>query len=99
MRIAIFLPNWVGDVVMATPAVYALRERYPAAHLIAVVRPYVAGVLDGSYWFNEYLSLDPREFVDAFEQIGISVEFRYRCWIADEFGRAERLRVFQCHFA
>src|SRR5437868_822583 len=60
MRIAIFLPNWVGDVVMATPAVYALRERYPAAHLIAVVRPYVAGVLDGSYWFNEYLSLDPR---------------------------------------
>ena len=60
MNIAVFLPNWVGDAVMATPAVYALRERYPAAHFIGVVRPYVAGVLDGSYWFNEYLSLDPR---------------------------------------
>src|SRR5947209_12583132 len=60
MRIAIFLPNWVGDAVMATPAVYALRERYPAAHFIGVVRPYVAGVLEGSYWFNELIELDPR---------------------------------------
>ena len=26
-RIAVFLPNWIGDVVMATPAVRAVRER------------------------------------------------------------------------
>ena len=24
MRVAVFLPNWVGDVVMATPAIHAL---------------------------------------------------------------------------
>ena len=28
-RIALFLPNWVGDVVMATPAVRAVRAAYP----------------------------------------------------------------------
>ena len=26
MRIAVFLPGWVGDVVMATPALRALRR-------------------------------------------------------------------------
>ena len=44
-RIALFLPNWVGDVVMATPAVRAVRERFPAAELVAVCKPYVADVL------------------------------------------------------
>ena len=40
--IALFLPNWVGDVVMATPAIRAVREHFPAARLVAVCRPYVA---------------------------------------------------------
>ena len=44
-RIAIFLPNWIGDVVMATPAVRAVREAFPAAELVAVCKPYVADVL------------------------------------------------------
>ena len=35
--IAVFLPNWVGDVVMATPAVRALRAFAPAARLLAVL--------------------------------------------------------------
>ena len=39
MNIAVFLPNWIGDAVMATPAVRALREHYPGARLFAVVRP------------------------------------------------------------
>jgi len=30
-RIALFLPNWVGDVVMATPAVRAVRDHFPDA--------------------------------------------------------------------
>ena len=35
-RIALFLPNWIGDVVMATPAVRAVRRAFPAADLLAV---------------------------------------------------------------
>jgi len=32
-RIVIRMPNWLGDVVMALPAVDGVREAYPAAHL------------------------------------------------------------------
>jgi len=58
MNLAIFLPNWVGDVVMATPAIRALRQHFAGARVIAVCRPYVVGVLEGSPWFDGYVSLD-----------------------------------------
>lgn len=63
-RIALFLPNWIGDVVMATPAIRAVREAWPAAELVAVCKPYVADVLAGSPWFSETILFDkngPRE--------------------------------------
>lgn len=63
-RIALFLPNWIGDVVMATPAIRAVRERNPKAELVAVCKPYVADVLAGAPWFQETILFDkggPRE--------------------------------------
>jgi heptosyltransferase-2 len=57
-RIALFLPNWIGDVVMATPAIRAIRERFPAAELVAVCKPYVADVLAGAPWFAETVLAD-----------------------------------------
>jgi heptosyltransferase-2 len=60
MKIAVFLPNWVGDAVMATPAVRALRRHFPAARLIGVVRPYVAGVLEGGPWLDAQILLDTK---------------------------------------
>jgi heptosyltransferase-2 len=58
MHVAIFLPNWVGDVVMATPAIRALRHRFSGARFLAVCRPYVTGVLEGSPWFDARLFLE-----------------------------------------
>ncbi|MDZ4781667.1 MAG: lipopolysaccharide heptosyltransferase II [Planctomycetia bacterium] len=60
MNIAVFLPNWVGDVVMATPALRALRNHFADAHLIGVLRPYVADVLAGTQFLDEQLFYDPR---------------------------------------
>lgn len=60
MKIAIFLPNWIGDVVMATPTLRAVRHRYRSAELIGVMRPYVADVLAGTSWLDEQLYYDPR---------------------------------------
>jgi heptosyltransferase-2 len=57
-RIALFLPNWIGDVVMATPAIRAVRERFPAARLAAICKPYVTALLDGSPWFDEVILFD-----------------------------------------
>jgi heptosyltransferase-2 len=55
MQIAVFVPGWVGDAVMATPALRALRHRYPGARIAAVGKPYVADVFAGGDWFDEYL--------------------------------------------
>jgi heptosyltransferase-2 len=60
MKIAIFCPNWVGDMVMATPALRAVRQQYPQAEIVAVLRPYVADVLDGLDVVDRLLLHDPR---------------------------------------
>jgi heptosyltransferase-2 len=60
MKIAVFLPNWVGDAVMATPAVRALRAHFASARLVGVMRPYVAGVLEAAPWLDHTLLLDTR---------------------------------------
>ncbi len=58
MNLAVFLPNWIGDAVMATPALRALRERYREGKILGVVKPYVAGLLDGGDWFDELILAD-----------------------------------------
>jgi heptosyltransferase-2 len=55
MNLAIFLPNWIGDAVMATPALRALRDHFAQARIIGVCKPYVAGVLEGGDWFDQML--------------------------------------------
>lgn len=60
MHLALFLPNWIGDVVMATPALRALTEMYPDARFTAVGRPYVADVLAGCSWLHDFIPCDPK---------------------------------------
>src|SRR3989442_664970 len=40
-RILIRAINWVGDAVMSLPAIRAVRERFPAAHIAVLARPRV----------------------------------------------------------
>lgn len=60
MRIAVFCPNWVGDVVMATPAMRAIRETFSDAKITGIMRPNVAGVLDGLDLLDGRLFHNPR---------------------------------------
>jgi heptosyltransferase-2 len=102
MRIALFLPNWVGDVVMATPAIHALRRRYPDARFLGVLKPYVAGVLDGSPWFDDLIHADkcggPRQGTLAVarqllaENVDLAVLFTntFRSALAAWMGRCKR---------
>lgn len=52
-RILVFAPNWVGDAVMSTPALAALARLFPDARVVALVRPYVAAVLEGLECLSE----------------------------------------------
>lgn len=60
MNIAVFLPNWIGDAVMATPALRALREHCRDGRLIGVLKPYIAGVVEGSPWLDDLVFLDSK---------------------------------------
>lgn len=54
-RILVRMPNWLGDVVMATPLVRTLRESQPRAHLALLVLPSGAQVLEGLGDFDEVI--------------------------------------------
>ena len=40
------LPNWVGDILMARPAVRAIRRRWPDARLVGMARPRHAALVE-----------------------------------------------------
>ncbi|MBZ5634727.1 MAG: lipopolysaccharide heptosyltransferase II [Acidobacteriia bacterium] len=41
-KILVRATNWVGDAVMSLPALRALRQRFPQAHISILARPWVA---------------------------------------------------------
>ena len=53
-------PNWVGDIVMATPAFETLRRGFPDATITACVRPYARGILQDSPWFDNIIEIRDR---------------------------------------
>jgi len=58
-RILVCLPSWVGDAVMATPALRALRAAHPDAWIGAEGRPALAGLLAGLPSFDAFLPEAP----------------------------------------
>ncbi len=48
-------PNWVGDIVMATPVFECLRANFPEAVITACVRPYARGILQDAPWFDHII--------------------------------------------
>ena len=67
--IALFLPNWVGDVVMATPAVAAVRRHFPHSRILGVCTKYVAETVAGSPRFDRILAYDKRKPLDLIREL------------------------------
>ncbi len=77
MNIGIFLPNWVGDCVMATPALRALRRTFPAPdRIVGVMRPYVADVLKGNDWLDEAVLFDRRSSNSSLNSARVTSQLR-----------------------
>jgi heptosyltransferase-2 len=60
MNIGVLLPNWVGDLVMATPTLRALGLRYPSARILGIARPYLLPLLAGLPWLTERVAWEHR---------------------------------------
>src|SRR5438105_4402474 len=55
-KILIRGPNWVGDAVLAIPAMKAVRARFPDAEITLLVRPWVAGLFTSAPFVDKVWS-------------------------------------------
>ncbi len=55
-KILVIQPSWVGDAVMATPTLRAIREIYPGAHIAYLMRRYVKEIYTGMPWADQLIT-------------------------------------------
>jgi len=55
-KILVVQPSWVGDAVMATPTLRAIRELYPQAHVAYLMRRYVKPLYGGMPWVDQIIT-------------------------------------------
>ena len=58
--LAVRCPNWVGDIVMATPVFECLRANLPQAKIIGVLRKSAHGILRDSPWIDDLVDGDDK---------------------------------------
>jgi heptosyltransferase II len=57
-RIIIVRMDRIGDVVLSTPAIKAVRDAYPRSHIAILIRPYAREVVDGNPYIDEVITYD-----------------------------------------
>jgi heptosyltransferase-2 len=60
MKILVRAPNWVGDAVMAIPALQEIRRKHPDAEVSLLARPAVADLFAGQPFADRILTYDFR---------------------------------------
>jgi heptosyltransferase-2 len=60
--LAVRCPNWVGDIVMATPVFECLRANLPQVRIIGVLRKSSEGILRDSPWFDGFVAVDDKSW-------------------------------------
>ena len=68
-RVVVRIPNWVGDAVIAVPALRELRRVLPEAHLALVSRPGAADVFLDADFVDEVLVYDRAGLFSAWDQV------------------------------
>lgn len=57
-RILIVRLDRIGDVMLSTPVIKAVREAYPESHIAFMVRPYTLQIVEGNPYLNEVIVYD-----------------------------------------
>jgi len=60
VKILIRATNWIGDAVMALPALRAVRKRFPEAEIAIVGRPYVTDIYHDQEICDRLIPYDPK---------------------------------------
>ncbi|MGQ9505948.1 MAG: lipopolysaccharide heptosyltransferase II [Thermogutta sp.] len=81
MNICIFLPNWLGDLVMAVPALRAIRQGIgESAWIVGITRPNLAGLLTQGTWIDEEWYFDPHGDNPRFGTVNLIRKLRDVRW-------------------
>ena len=59
-RIVVRCPNWVGDLVMCTPALRSLRQHFTSAHISVMVKPSLRPVIEHLPFVDEIIEYEPK---------------------------------------
>lgn len=89
-------PNWVGDCIMATPALEFLRTTFPEARVNVLARPSVAGVLEGNPHITGIIVADDRRFPVEIAEALRRTRYAAAALLPNSFGSAWlafRLRI------
>ena len=70
-RILIIRTDRIGDLLLSTPAIKAVRDAYPNAHIAVMVRPYVEDIVDGNPYIDEVILCDKYAYRGLFKDIRI----------------------------
>jgi len=57
-RILIVRTDRIGDVLLSTPVIKALRDNYPDAYIAMMVSPYAKDIVDGNPYLDEVIIYD-----------------------------------------
>jgi heptosyltransferase II len=60
VKILVRATNWVGDAIMALPALRTVRHRFPGAEIAIVARPYVSDIYRDQAICNQFIAYDPK---------------------------------------
>ncbi len=58
MRILLTRTDRIGDVVLSTPAIKAMRDKFPASYIAFMVRPYAKDIVEGNPYLDEVIIYD-----------------------------------------
>jgi heptosyltransferase II len=67
--ILIRCPNWVGDVVMATPALDCIRENFPHARITGIIGKNAQGIVQDGPWFDDFIECEDKTLAGMWRMV------------------------------
>ncbi|MFA6384381.1 MAG: glycosyltransferase family 9 protein, partial [Candidatus Omnitrophota bacterium] len=61
-RILIVRTDRMGDMILSTPVLKAMRRAYPCAYIAVLVRPYTRAVVEGNPFIDEVVVYDKKKY-------------------------------------